>query len=182
AEYLLEKGMLNSTYGMCVTDPVKDDSLYEDGEWFKEPADLQESIDRYNGDKKRVLYYPWGVWITAYARRNLWTGILEMGNDYVYSDTDSLKILNYENHKAYFKKFDDGIVKKMEAMCDFYKLDKALLSPKTIKGVTKLIGVWDYEGTYEKFKTLGAKRYLQCEKGKLKLTVAGLSKQNGLNY
>lgn len=182
AEYLNEKGMLNSTYGMCVTDPVKDDSLYEGDMWLTEKADLNESIEKYNQSKNRVLYYPWGLWVTAYARRNLWTGIFEMGDDYVYSDTDSLKILNYEAHKDYFKRFDAEIVAKMEAMCDFYGLDKTLLAPKTIKGVTKMIGVWDYEGTYELFKTLGAKRYLQCEKGKLKLTVAGLSKQNGINY
>lgn len=45
-----------------------------------------------------------------------------------------------------------------------------------------MIGVWDFEGTYSKFKTLGAKRYLVLDNGKLKLTVAGLSKQNGINY
>ena len=32
------------------------------------------------------------------------------------------------------------------------------------------------------FKTLGAKRYLVLEKGKYQLTVAGLSKKNGMDY
>lgn len=45
-----------------------------------------------------------------------------------------------------------------------------------------MMGVWDYEGTYRKFKTLGAKRYMVDDNGKLKITVAGLSKQNGVNY
>ena len=67
-------------------------------------------------------------------------------------------------------------------MCDFRKIDFDLMKPKTIKGVEKLIGVWDYEGMYENFKTLGAKRYLVSEGGKLHLTVAGLSKQNGVDY
>ena len=71
-------------------------------------------------------------------------------------------------------------------MCEFRKIDFDLMKPKTIKGVEKLIGVWDYEGMYKNFKTLGAKRYLvsEVEKGveKLHLTVAGLSKQNGVDY
>ena len=67
-------------------------------------------------------------------------------------------------------------------MCEFRKIDFNLMEPKTIKGVKKLIGVWDFEGIYDNFKTLGAKRYLVSEKGKLHLTVAGLSKQNGVDY
>ncbi|MGE9289293.1 hypothetical protein ACQKKL_28430, partial [Escherichia coli] len=70
----------------------------------------------------------------------------------------------------------------MKAMCVYYSLDESLLSPKTKEGKTKMMGVWDYEGTYKKFKTLGAKRYLLLDNEKLKLTVAGLSKQNGIKH
>jgi hypothetical protein len=70
----------------------------------------------------------------------------------------------------------------METMCDYYKFDRKLLSPKTKEGHIKTIGVWDFEGTYTRFKTLGAKRYLVQEGDELSLTVAGLSKQNGLDY
>lgn len=54
--------------------------------------------------------------------------------------------------------------------------------PKTKKGVEKLIGVWDLEGNYEHFKTLGAKRYMYEQNGKVHITIAGLSKQNGVKY
>src|SRR5699024_442966 len=130
----------------------------------------------------RFLYYPWGVWITAYSRRNLWTGIIATGHDYVYSDTDSLKMLNYENHKEYIDSYNSWVVNKMEMMCDEYKIDQNRLSPKNQNGERLTIGVWDFEGTYSRFKTLGAKRYLVEENDKLFLTVAGLSKQNGVNY
>lgn len=73
-------------------------------------------------------------------------------------------------------------IHKLETMCEYYKIDKSMLKPKTIKGVSKMIGVWDYEGLYSRFKTLGAKRYLVEENNQLELTVAGLSKQNGINY
>ena len=180
-EYMLSKGMLNSIYGMCVTDIVKDNAAYGE-DWAVEKVDLLEEVDKYNKSKNRFLYYGWGLWVTAYARRNLWTGIIAAGDDYVYSDTDSLKVLNYENHKPYTEWFDKRIIGKMEEMCDYYKFDKSLLAPKTKDGVVKMMGVWDFEGTYSSFKTLGAKRYLVQSGEKLHLTVAGLSKQNGINY
>lgn len=180
-EYMLSKGMLNSIYGMSVTDPVKELTTYVD-DWGVEPINLLESLDKYNASRTRFLYYPWGLWVTAYARRNLWTGIIAVGNDYVYSDTDSLKLLNYSKHGDYINWFNKDILNKLYNMCDFYKFDRKLLKPKTIQGHEKPLGVWDYEGTYSHFKTLGAKRYLTLEKDRLALTVAGLSKQNGLKY
>lgn len=65
---------------------------------------------------------------------------------------------------------------------DYYKLDKKLLAPRTVKDVPKPLGIWEHEGHYQKFKTLGAKRYLIEENGKFHLTVAGLSKKNGMEY
>ena len=181
-EYLLSKGMLNSIYGMTVTDIVKPLVTYNN-EWGVENLDITDEIIKYNDSKNRFLYYAWGIWVTAYARRNLWTGIIATGDDYIYSDTDSLKIKNYEKHLPYIQHFDDVIIKKMIDMCEFYNFDLELLAPVTKKGVEKIIGIWDLDGHYKRFKTLGAKRYLyQTDDDKLHLTVAGLSKQNGVNY
>lgn len=180
-EYLLSKGMLNSIYGMCVTDFIKDEHTYSDG-WEMNPVDANEKIEEYNKSKNRFLYYPWGIWVTAYARRNLWSAILSVGEDYIYSDTDSVKMLNFDKHKPFIESYNKHVTYKLELMIDYYKLDKEKLSPKTIKGVSKPLGVWDYEGHYTKFKTLGAKRYLIEENDKYQLTVAGLSKKNGMEY
>ena len=185
-EYLVNKGMLNSVYGMCVTDIVRDNITYED-EWQLEKYTIEmmnEQIEKYNNSSNRFLYYPWGVWVTAYARKNLWNGILEIGNDYVYSDTDSVKFLNYEKHKEYINRYNLDVERKLKKMCKFRQIEFERLKPKTIKGVEKMIGVWDFEGIYTHFKTLGAKRYLVRSKKdeKLHLTVAGLSKQNGVEY
>lgn len=180
-EYLLSKGMLNSVYGMSVTDIVRDEISYTD-EWGKTPANVDEQIEKYNESYSRFLYYPWGVWVTAYARRNLWLGIKNIADDYVYSDTDSIKFLNYEKHTEFINWYDDIVIQKLQKMCEHHKIDFNRLKPKTIKGDEKLIGIWDFEGIYSRFKTLGAKRYLVEHHGKLQLTVAGLSKQNGVQY
>lgn len=181
-EYMRSKGMLNSVYGMSVTDIVQDESIFEDGKWFSEMPDFDEKIEKNNKSAKRFLYYPWGVFVTAYARRNLWTGIIEFDQDYIYSDTDSIKCLNYENHIDYIENYNQLVTKKVNQMAEHYQLSEELFRPKTIEGKEKPIGVWDFEGTYDRFKTLGAKRYLVEESGQLEMTVAGLSKQNGINY
>lgn len=183
-EYLLKKGMLNSVYGMCVTDIVRGEITYNDI-WSKTPITQEitdEQIEKYNNSRNRFLYYPWGVWVTCYARKNLWEGILNIGDDYIYSDTDSIKFLNLEQHKQFIDFYNSKVEKKLKTMCDFTHIDFNLCKPKTIKGKEKLIGVYDYEGTYSYFKTLGAKRYMYEENNKVHITIAGLSKQNGVKY
>lgn len=182
AEYLLKKGMLNSCYGMCVTDICKDkETCTFEGGWSTVPADTDVAIDEYNNDPNRFLSYAWGVFITAYARRNLFTGIMSMGKDYVYCDTDSIKFLNMDAHKAYIEDYNSSIIRKCTECLNYHGLDPAMLAPKNQKGVEKQIGIWDYEGKYDYFKTLGCKRYLTYKDGEFDLTCAGLPTKAGLN-
>lgn len=182
-EYQNLKEMLNSLYGMCVTDIIRDDWIYdlEENEWAGSQTG-SEGIEEYNNKKNRFLYYTWGVFITAYARRNLWTGIFELKHDYVYADTDSLKVLNYDKHKEYFEKYNKWIINKLDYIL---KLSKAegTYCPETIKGEKKYLGTWDREHSIKMYKTLGAKRYL-CYYGDkdFMLTIAGLSKSYGMDY
>ena len=182
AEYQLKKGMLNSCFGMSVTDIVNDEIGYDD-EWITAASNIDEAIDEYNRSKTRFLFYPWGIAICSKARKNLWSGILELGEDYIYSDTDSVKFINYEKHKAYFDAYNDNIKKKMEAACKFHKLNIDDTRPKTVKGVEKPMGVWDEDGHYLRFKTLGAKRYLvETEDHKIKCTIAGANKKKASEF
>ena len=64
----------------------------------------------------------------------------------------------------------------------YYGIDETMARPKTIKGVEKPLGVWDYEGMYDRFKTLGAKRYMTEVNGNLSITIAGVAKKAGLEY
>lgn len=182
-EYLAGKSMLNATYGMCVTDIAPDDNVYtENQEWKIEPANLEECISQYNTSKKRFLSYVWGIYVTAYARRNLYTGILEFRGDYVYSDTDSVKVLNYEAHQEYIQRYNELCRRKLMQACKYHGIPFSMVEPSTIKGEKKLLGVWDFEGVYDKFKTLGAKRYLTEKNGKISLTVSGVNKNSAVPY
>lgn len=181
-EYLHSKELLNSMYGMSVTDVVQDLITYDnESEWGIELQNKEDLIQKYNNNKSRFLFYPWGIFVTAYARRNLFSGILECKDDYIYSDTDSIKILNRENHLKYFDDYNNKVIMKLRNMCNTYNIPFEMCKPKTIKGKEKIIGVWDYEGTYEYFKTLGAKRYLYYD-SELHATIAGVSKQGTVDY
>lgn len=180
-EYMHSKSMLNSCYGMCVTDIVRDESIYSD-EWETKPANIEEAIEHYNNSRNRFLFYPWGCLVTSYARRNLFTAISECGEDYCYSDTDSVKTEHSERHKEYFEHYNEEVVQKLKATSEHYKIPFEYFKPKTIKGVEKVIGVWDYEGEYDTFKTLGAKRYIYRKGGELVSTVAGVSKTGLTKY
>lgn len=158
--YMISKNMINAGYGMMVTDPVRDELKYLDNCFFKVPKNIKEGIEKYNSNIRRFLYYPWGVWVTAYARANLFSGIIELDNDYVYSDTDSVKSLNTQNHKEYFDRYNLQIMQKISNSAKHHRLSEEIYSPKTSNGKSKPIGVWEDEGVFEKFKTLGAKRYL----------------------
>ena len=181
-EYLHSKELLNSLYGMCVTSIVHDTVNFNGAEWTTENGNLDEELKNYNTDKNRFLFYHWGVWCTAYARNNLYTGIKECKDDYIYSDTDSIKIFNADKHKMYFQKYNEWIVQKLEKCLKYHNIPLDYISPKTIKGETKTLGIWDFDGFYTDFKTLGAKRYIYRKDNKISITVCGLSKKSGKEF
>ena len=181
-EYLHSKELLNSLYGMCVTSIVHDKFNFDGTQWNNQEGNLEEELQNYNTDKNRFLFYHWGVWCTAYARNNLYTGIKECKDDYIYSDTDSIKIFNADKHKNYFEKYNEWIVQKLEKCLKYHNIPLDYISPKTIKGDIKTLGIWDFDGFYTDFKTLGAKRYIYRKDDKISITVCGLSKKSGKEF
>lgn len=191
--YLLSKEMLNSTYGMTVTDIIREIlefsmedprgyfSNYEN-ETYNEEEFFETQISRYNNNPYRFLFYPWGVWITSYARANLFSGIRSIGRDYIYSDTDSIKFTNVDAHMDYINAYNLDITKHLEEACEYHGIDKSAIRPKNSKGVEKPLGIWDFEGIYDEFKTLGAKRYMWRKGDKYQITVAGIRKDTGCEY
>lgn len=183
-EYMVAKGMINSVYGMMVTDPCKDEITYDNiKEWTCEKIDISTLLMYYNKNQQRFLYYAWGIWITAYARVNLFKLLLKIGNHYIYADTDSLKVINYEEYLHYFEEYNKEITSKINKCLHNYNIGYSKARPKNKKGVEKPLGIWDFEGRLKRFKTLGAKRYLyEKENGEMVLTISGVSKELGMEY
>ena len=181
---MLVKGDLNSTYGMMVTKILQEMIIFENYEYKKEEQDDEKIIAKYNKDRKRFLAFVWGLYVTAFNREIIADAIAAVGKDFVYSDTDSVKILNPEQHMAWFEAYNERIRKQHEDCMKFHNLPMELCEPITQKGEKKLLGAFEYEHgkPVQMFKTLGAKRYLTYDHGKLECTVAGLGKKEGVQF
>lgn len=184
-EYMVSKNMINASYGMAVTNIIRDEFEYENADWSTKhlsDAEKAHELESYNDSYNRFLFYAWGVWVTAHARHCLWDAIFEFKQDYVYSDTDSIKGINFDNHKTFFTLYNTKVEVELRAMCRYHNIPFSLCEPKTKKGEKKLIGIYEYEGEYQLFKTIGAKRYMFEKNNELWFTISGVNKYKGMPY
>lgn len=172
--YMKSKNKLNSLYGMCAQDPVKQDILYILGQFTEQHEDPEGILE--NNNKRAFLTYAWGVWVTAWARLRLEEGLLLAHGDvnnpnapqFIYCDTDSVKYtgeINWDDYNAR-RKADS-------------KASGAFATDP--KGETHYMGVFEMEHSMVDFCTMGAKKYVSREtyNSPLTLTVAGVSKKKG---
>lgn len=181
--YIKLKNILNSCYGMCVMDPFQPSIDYDGGVWKSETETktqqqiviehIQEMNDKvYNN----WLVYSWGVMVTSLAHLQLTRVLSVINEDTVYWDTDSCKMRNIEKWKSLFENENKKIMEDIEQTSKDLNIPLELFHPKNKKGETKTIGLWDYEGIYNKFITLGAKRYCFEKNNKLEIVVSGVPK------
>ena len=184
-EYMQSKARLNSIYGMMVTALLRESFETVGGVW-QEPKTSTEkgkskSLSNQLKSKGRFLNYVSGVYVTAWARSNLFDGMENIGIDYVYSDTDSIKMINPDRHADYIKQYNEEIRRtsiEIYGEAEYYRS----LAPADIKGKRHPIGEWDFEGVYTTFKALRAKAYLTETNGEYNLTLAGCGKKSGTRY
>lgn len=148
-EYMLAKGDFNSIYGMAVQKLVQTEYYLTEDYQYREN---QPEYHQTDGHIKRNYIY--GVFITAYARRNLLTAILNNNpNLLLYTDTDSIKFVSGGSFNGSNKR-----VRKV------YRQYPAL----------RKLGIFEHDAHYDKFVYWGAKKYGYEKHGKVYLTVAGL--------
>ena len=183
SEYQHAKELLNSVYGCMVTDIIRDQIVYEGGEWKVKPCDMKKELDKYNKSKTRFSFYGWGCYDTALARRALCCAIVALKEDYIYSDTDSVKYRNPEKHKGFFERYNRYIMNELRKASEYHNIPLDMFMPKSKDGVCHPLGVWDFDGKYSRFKTLGAKRYaVEYPDGHHSLTIAGVNKRTAIPY
>ena len=146
-EYNKSKNKLNAIYGMHVMRLDHEQTEYKDGEYSTQKKELSELLEKYYKSRNSFLSYQCGVWVTAWARKALRDMLKTVGHkDVVYCDTDSIKFTG--DHKADFEEVNARIRKEAE---------EAGAYAEDAEGRKQYLGVWDNDGSYEEFKTLGAK-------------------------
>ena len=171
-EYMKSKNKLNSIYGMTVTNILNTEIEYNDGEYTEKKMteeEMQEALDKYYKNHRSFLNYSWGVFVTAYPRRELEDGLNIAGLDTIYCDTDSVKFIG--NHDREFEEYNERLNKECE--------EKGIRNYTEVNGKRYYMGIFDKEKGYDEFITLGAKKYAFLQNGKLGITVSGLSKKKG---
>lgn len=194
--YLWSKQLLNSFFGMMVTDPCNLDVsfLSDSNTWNTEPLTnekIQETLNNLqNNPYKNILSYSWGIYVTAYNRQELWhmirlidEGKTREASDIIYYDTDSLKIKNAIKYKHIFEAENKRIIAESEEACKRYGIPLDSFKAQKKNGDYAILGIWENEGNkntfieYNEFITLGAKKYAYKIGDEIGITVAGVPKK-----
>lgn len=166
--YSLAKSQLNGVYGMCVERQIRTEYVedYITGEYSaKYPDNPGEALEKRYKSKNAFLPYQWGVWVCAYAVRNLYRLGACCGL-WLYSDTDSVKGLDWDNEAV--NKYNEECKKKL--------FEAGIFKPVKHNNREYWLGIAEFDGNYSEFVSLGSKRYAVREDGKIKITVAGVPK------
>lgn len=174
-EYARSKSDFNSLFGMCVTNTIRDEVIFSGGDWDIKPLTNDDIAEKLEAEsKKEFLHFSYGIFITSKARYNLLSAVYELDQYNAYSDTDSLKLVQGFN-KGVIHRYNINVLKTIKEAKNKTGLSGYI--QKDIKGKKHILGILEYEETYNKFVTLGAKKYCyEDQVGKLHITVAGVPK------
>ena len=171
--YAKSKNRLNAVFGMCYTDPVRQEiKINEAGEWQITAPDIDEALEKFFKSRNSFLIYAWGVWVTAWARLHLELGLDAYGDNAIYCDTDSVKGIRSPRIRAKMDKINADIIKLCEEKGAFVD----------VGGRRYYLGIYEWETEkepYKLFKTLGAKKYAYTDSSGFHITIAGVSKKTG---
>lgn len=159
ALYMSCKQMVNSEYGMCAFNPFTDGVDFVENEWIN-VAPTWENVQKYYNNRKTVLPYAWGVFVTAWARNKLCNIAAQIGNDVLYMDTDSIKFVNKNGEwDTLFEQDNKLIHSENLKAAERLQIPFEKFAPADKHGNIHELGLWDFEHEYKSFKCLGAKRY-----------------------
>ena len=182
-EYNRQKSLFNSLYGMSVTNNIRDEVTYDNETgWSETPITNEEIIEKLKEEEKiGFLSFSYGVWITAYARNNLLKNVMKLDPYVVYCDTDSIKVKEGYD-KQVIEDYNNFVERKIKHVSETLKIPLDKFAPKDIKGVPRMLGLFDDDGHYLEFITQGAKKYAVKTLNKegqeeIHITVSGVPKK-----
>lgn len=174
--YDLSKALLNSIYGLMAQNPCKPDTVFN-GINFDEPDEtVDERVARLEADideklaknrTKAFTSYAWGCWTTSWARLRLHEICTRVaGRQAVYWDTDSCKYVGEIDLTDYNR----------QRIADSTASGAWADDPK---GNRHYMGVFEFEGTYDRFVSNGSKSYVYEDADGLHVTISGVDKELG---
>lgn len=181
------KTFINALYGMLVTSIISNEISYKNGEWHAVKPNTRAKLAEVKNKFNNINIYSHGVFVTAYARRNLWQLALRLDaiHALVYCDTDSHKYRLNRNNKnkveMVFEKFNNYCDEQLARVSDELGINIHALYPCDKHGNRFPIGYSDFEGIYDEFIHRGAKKYCFKKNGKIGVTVSGLNKAKALS-
>ena len=187
-QYAIEKSLFNSLYGLSVTNNIRDEVIYDNTCWSEVPLTNEQIIKMLEKQKDEgFLSYSWGVWITAYARRNLLYNLIKLDSKVIYADTDSLKLEDGFDVEV-INKYNRSVIEKIKKVCSELDLPIEKFMCKDSKGIVHTLGLFENESkkgckyTYDEFITQGAKKYayIDSEDKKIHITVSGVPKSGAV--
>lgn len=170
--YNIEKTKINGIYGVHVQKPLQPDIIedYEVNDFYNDEKTieaLKDDYEKYVNSRNHVLPYQWGVWVTSYAFYNLFQ-LGKCCKEWLYSDTDSCYGSKWNKKKL--EAYNNNCIKKLK--------DNGYGAVHH-NGRDYFLGVAELDGSYDKFITLGAKKYATAVEDEVKITVAGVPKKTG---
>lgn len=183
--YFKSKEEVNGIYGMGVTKDITDEVVF-DGEW---DVDKLTEKKYYEKRDKKVsqLYklnisYAQGIYVPAYGRKNLWHMVHKFDDIIAYMDTDSTKMLMFDEVLLEMDRYNKLVHEKQKEIAARLGVSYEDFNPRDAKGDVHSIGVFERDKDIKAFKTLGAKRYIcQYDESEgldyMKMTVAGVRKK-----
>lgn len=185
AEYTYAKTMISRIYGVFVQKPLMLKYHYNRELKKLEPLkdDNDEAIEEFVKKEYDPVLYQWGVWVTAYGRREILENFAAISletdsrgtnknNDAVlYSDTDSLKFVG-DCYIDIILQYNENVKAKLRHFCEMNRLYGYKFE--------ELEGIGEFEiEHYQTFKTIGLKKYCFIDdNGEFVAKLSGLSKEN----
>lgn len=180
------KEEINGLYGMGVTRDISDEITYICDEWGKEFLTEEKYYEKRDkkvkGISKLNLGYAQGIYVPAYGRQNLWHMVHLFDDEIAYMDTDSIKTVHDDDIIISVDKYNENVHEKQRQLAADLGLSYDDFNPTDYKGIVHSIGTYERDKDIDKFKTLGAKRYI-CQydylpwPDYLKMTVSGVRKK-----